>query len=119
MKQIMWNQNWTVAAGVTDPFAGIFGGGAEGKPVILPQDAMILEKRSPDCGSGTQSGFYPAKSYTYQKEFFAPPEWKESWNVLEFEGVMSKAFVYLNGELVHKNKNGYSQFFVDLNRYLD
>ena len=118
MKQIMWNQNWTVAAGVTDPFAVIFGGGAEGKPVILPQDAMILEKRSPDCGSGTQSGFYPAKSYTYQKEFFAPLEWKESWNVLEFEGVMSKAFVCLNGELVHKNKNGYSQFFVDLNRYL-
>ena len=70
MKQIMWNQNWTVAAGVTDPFAVIFGGGAEGKPVTLPQDAMILEKRSADCGSGTQSGFYPAKSYTYQKEFF-------------------------------------------------
>lgn len=118
MKQIMWNQDWTVAAGVTDPFAVIFGGGAEGKPVILPQDAMILEKRSADCGSGTQSGFYPAKSYTYQKDFFAPLEWKERWSVLEFEGVMSKAFVYLNGELVHKNKNGYAQFFVELNRYL-
>ena len=118
MEKIRFDDGWTVAAGVQDPFAALMGAGAQKKKVTLPQDAMILEDRDPAYGSGAQSGFYPAKTYTYEKIFEAPEEWKDRQIYVEFEGVMSKALVYLNGEPVGKNRNGYISFFVDLNPFL-
>lgn len=118
MKKITFNHGWTVTTGVQDPFAVIMGAGGTGKPVTLPQDAMILEKRDPNCPSGNQSGFYPAKTYTYEKEMDVPADWENRQVYVEFEGVMSRAFVYLNGEIVAENRNGYTQFFADLSPYL-
>lgn len=71
MKRTLFNENWTVKPGVQDPFSALFGGAAQGKPVTLPHDAMIEEDRDPNCESGGQAGFYPAKSYTYTK--VSPP----------------------------------------------
>ena len=72
MKAEIFNLGWFVKEGVADPFAAIFSpSGAGGEPVVLPQDAMILEKRDENCQSKAQSGFYPAKSYTYTNEFEA------------------------------------------------
>lgn len=46
MKAEKFNLGWFVKEGVADPFAAIFSpSGAGGEPVVLPQDAMILEKR--------------------------------------------------------------------------
>ena len=115
MKKTLFHTGWTVRPGVPNPFGVIFGSEPEAMPVTLPQDAMILEQRRPDAPSGNQTGYYPVKSYTYEKRFFAPIEWKDRQNTLEFEGVMAQAMVYLNGELIATNHYGYSQFFVNLN----
>ena len=114
MRAINFNDGWYIRNGVADPFSAIFGQQEEQKAVILPHDAMIEEEREQGCASKSQSGFYPAKSYTYTKEFFVPDEWRERQQLMEFEGVMSKAFVYLNGEFVASNKYGYSGFTIDL-----
>ncbi len=119
MKLERFNSGWTVAPGIVDPFAVVFGGAPEGKPVTLPHDAMIEEDRDPACPSATQSGFYPAKTYTYTKTFFAPTTWEKERQILEFEGVMGKAAVYVNGQFAASHENGYSQFFVDLKPYLN
>ena len=118
MKQERFNTGWEVFDGIVDPFAVVFGSMPVGKPVTLPHDAMIAEKRDPDCKSSTQSGFYPAKTYTYTKSFFAPEAWEEGRQVLEFEGVMGRSAVYVNERFAAHHQNGYSQFFVDLTPWL-
>ena len=118
MKKLLWNTLWTVAPGMPNPFGVIFGDVAPGKPVTLPHDAQISEERIPDCPSGNQTGYYPVKSYTYEKRFFAPESWKSERHIIEFDGVMAQALVYLNGELVASNKYGYNVFFADLDRFL-
>ena len=118
MKKSLFHTGWTVRPGVPNPFGVLFGSEPAATPVTLPQDAMILEPRDPKAPSGNQSGYYPAKSYTYEKRFFAPVEWKEKQNILEFEGVMAQAMVYLNGELIAANHYGYSQFYAELNSRL-
>ena len=118
MNKLLFNTGWTVRPGVPNPFGVIFGSEPEAKPVTLPQDAMILEQRRPDAPSGNQTGYYPVKSYTYEKRFFAPVEWKQKQNTLEFEGVMAQVMVFLNGELIAANHYGYSQFYAELNSRL-
>ena len=118
MKKIRFNADWTMRPDVPNPFGVIFGSEPQVVPVTLPQDAMILEERCPDAPSGNQTGYYPVKSYTYEKKFFVPSEWKERQNTLEFEGVMTQAMVYVNGELVTVNRYGYSRFYAALNSYL-
>lgn len=118
MKKTLWNTGWGVAPGVPNPFGVIFGSEPEPQPVMLPQDAMILEKRDPGAPSGNQTGYYPVKSYTYEKRFFVPEAWRNLCNILEFEGVMAQSMVYLNGELIASNHYGYSQFLAPLDRHL-
>lgn len=119
MKRTTFNFGWTVQEGVQDPFGAIFNqGGGAGRPVILPHDAMIEEARSPDAVSGNQYGYYPARSYTYQKTFQVPADWAGQQILLEFEGVMRCAAVYLNNEFIVGHRNGYTGFFADLTPYL-
>lgn len=118
MNKILFHTGWTVRPGVPNPFGVLFGSEPEGRPVTLPQDEMIREQRRPDAPSGNQTGYYPVKSYTYEKRFFVPAAWKQKQNTLEFEGVMAQAMVYLNGELIAANRYGYSQFYAELNSRL-
>ena len=118
MKQISWHTGWTVAPGVPNPFETLFQGAAKKKEVTLPQDAMIFEERDPHAPGAAQMGFYPAKSYTYEKKFFVPEDWKNRTTAVTFGGVMAKAIVSVNGETVYTNRHGYSGFTVDLTPYL-
>lgn len=118
MKKCLFNDGWMVKSGIAGPFDALFGGSDAGKPVCLPHDAMIEEERNPASISGTQYGFYPAKSYTYTKTFMAPESWAGLQTLLEFEGVQQNALVYLNGNHIASSGNGYLPFFADLTPYL-
>lgn len=118
MKKQLFNDSWEVEDGVSDAFAAMMAETVR-KPVTLPHDAMIYEKRSAECANGNQSGYYPAKSYTYVKKLMIPEEWENQQILLEFEGVMSKAMVYVNEEFAGKHAYGYSQFFVDIKPFLN
>ncbi len=118
MKKTLFNHGWTVIPGVQDPFSALFRGVDAGRPVTLPHDAMIEEARDPHCESGAQSGFYPAKSYTYVKKFTAPGGWRGQRTLAEFQGVMQRALVYLNGEFLGGHDYSYTGFTVDLTPYL-
>lgn len=119
MKASRFHTEWWVKDGVAQPFDAIFLGGIpKGEPVMLPQDAMILETRDEHCESKNQAGYYPAKTYTYTKEFHAPAEWENQTVLVEFEGVMAQAMVYLNNQLLACHKYGYSGFYVDLREAL-
>ena len=118
MKQERFNTGWEVCPGIIDPFGSLFGGPPPMKKVTLPHDAMIEEPRDPNVPGGGQSGFYPAKTYTYTKHFPVPEAWAGDQQILEFEGIMGRSLVYVNDQFAASHENGYSQFYVDLKPFL-
>ena len=80
--------------------------------VNLPHDAMLLEKRDPDCPNGMNTGYFPGGSYTYSKQLLAPEEWKDKTISIEFEGIYRKSSVYINGTLAGGRPYGYSNFYI-------
>jgi len=118
MNQIPFQDGWEVKPGIAGPFDLLSGQAAPGQAVTLPHDGMIGELRDPNSVSGTRYGFYPAKSYTYTKKFFAPECSRQGRTLLEIEGVQQKSMVYLNGEFIASGLDGYTGFFADLTPYL-
>lgn len=118
MQKELFQTGWRLRPGILGPFDAMGGAESQGQPVTLPHDAMIYEDRDPACESRAQTGFYPSKSYTYLKDFFVPEDWAEDTVLLEFEGVMQKAMVYLNEEFLGAHSYGYTGFTLDLTPYL-
>ena len=97
MNKLSFNDNWTLG----------------GKPVTLPHDAQISEKRGADVSDGGH-GYFPGGVYTYEKTFTAPAEWAGKTVLVEFEGVYKNATVSLNGKELAFHPYGYTGFFVEL-----
>ena len=114
-----FNHDWQVTKGGSSADAAAFMGAEGTKKVHLPYDAMIHEGRNPDVESGAQTGFYPGGEYIYQKSVMIPEEWKDKKVILEFEGIYQTAMVYVNGSLAKRNLYGYSDFYVELNPWLN
>lgn len=66
MKKYDFNRGWTVRKAE----AGFFPQDLAGEPVILPHDAMIWEKRSPDSPTESAGGWYPGGDYEYRKTWY-------------------------------------------------
>ena len=115
MKRLSFNKDWTFEKRDKDSQLKSFQGQSNKIKVTLPYDAMIREKRSADCPSGAQSGFYPGGEYIYEKEFFVPNEWMGQDVCLEFEGVYGNSGIWMNGAKVKTNRNGYVGFMINLN----
>ncbi|MBQ3879767.1 MAG: DUF4982 domain-containing protein [Oscillospiraceae bacterium] len=97
MKKISFNRDWI----------------CNGKPVTLPHDAQISEKRASDASNGGH-GYFPGGVYTYEKTFIPPEQWEGKTILVEFEGVYKNATVKLNGETLLFHPYGYTNFFVEL-----
>ena len=104
MKKIAFNQGWTCCQT----------GKEENKfAVTIPHDAMLLDAKSDLSFAGTNTGWYKATDYTYEKTFFIPESYKDEKIFFEFEGVYHKATVYLNDIKVAYQDYGYIGFYVD------
>ena len=55
---------------------------------------------------------------TYEKVFIPEKEWKDQRVFVRFNGVMTIAKVYLNGELLGEHRGGYSAFIFELTEKL-
>lgn len=94
-------------------------GSKEKQIVTIPHDAMLHEKRTPDAGAGSSSGFYPGGVYYYEKKLNITKEQLEGCITLEFEGVYKNAEVSVNGELIYKAAYGYAPFYISLNNCIN
>lgn len=97
MEKLNFNQNWR----------------CNGKPVTLPHDAQIREKRSAQASDGGH-GYFPGGVYTYEKTFAAPAEWTGKKVLIEFEGVYRNCTVSLNGKEIGGHRYGYTTFALPL-----
>ena len=109
MKKLDFNRGWTCRH---------LDGEGPGRPVTIPHDAMISEKRTEDSAGGINTGWFEGDDYLYEKEFDVPEEYREMEVTLEFEGVYHNAEVYLNGEKAAFRPYGYTNFYVDASDYL-
>jgi beta-galactosidase len=87
------------------------------KPVTLPHDAMIENERRKE-GGNPSVGNYPEGEYEYNKKFFVPSDYRGKRVTIEFEGAYSQAMVYINGDFACQRPNGYSNFYVEADRFL-
>ena len=109
MKKTDFNQNWTVQKD----------GESHMRKVNLPHDAMLFEKRSKDSALAGAGGYFHGGKYIYRKNFFVPDEWREKTVILECEAVYHNALVLVNGQNAATHPYGYTQFFVDLDNFLE
>lgn len=99
MKWEKFNKNWTVTRN------------GQTKEITLPHDAMIEEKKDPECANGVRTGYYPGGDYTYEKKF----RMENAETVyLKFGGIYKDASIYINDVLVKENHYGYSDILVDI-----
>jgi beta-galactosidase len=102
--RIDWNEGWLFSR---------IGDEKSARIVSLPHDAMLGEKRSPECPGGTNNGWFEGHDYVYEKRF--PLSAFEGKNlVLELEGAYHSPEIHLNGKLAAKRENGYLPLFAEL-----
>jgi beta-galactosidase len=82
--------------------------------VEVPHDAMQMDPKSENSPGGVNTGWYDARDYSYEKDFFVPEDYRGQQIVFEFEGVYRKASVYVNDQKVGFQDYGYIGFFVDV-----
>jgi len=93
-------------------------GASPPRPVALPHDAIRDLPRSADSDQGVHAGYHPGGVFEYVKVFHAPEEWRHKTVIVEFEGVYRDATVFLNGDFIAHEPNGYAAFAVTLDAFL-
>jgi beta-galactosidase len=121
MIRTSFNRGWTFRSKVNS-FAELAGQAPPYEPVILPHDAMITRPRLRPDGSdvteGSATAYFPSGAYEYSKTFFVPKEHESKRILVEFEGVYRDAVVSVNGNFAGHRPYGYSQFLIDVGRFL-
>jgi beta-galactosidase len=116
MIRIPFMDGWAVG-----PKLGAFealGGATPPVPVAVPHDAIRDLARSPESEQGVHTGYYPGGVFEYVKTFDVPDGWRKKTVIVEFEGVYRDATVFLNGDFVAHEPNGYAAFAVALDPFL-
>lgn len=111
-----FNEGWKFNLGDSETAQNPDFNDASWSEVTLPHDFSIFQ---PFTESGeAESGFLPGGTGWYRKTFTLPESFAGKSLVLNFDGVYSEAYVYVNGELVGEHHYGYTAFAFDLTNYL-
>ena len=111
------NQNWQISQPVS--VFDSFGDGPTRRMVALPHDAMIEIDRRVDSPNGPDAAWYDGGTYFYEKKLSVPAEWAGRPVVVEFEGVAQNAMVYVDGQFAGKCPYTYSDFKVEIGKFLN
>ena len=84
--------------------------------INLPHDFSISQDFI--SNGEAESGFLPGGTGWYRKKFTLPDSLKGKSIVLNFDGVYSDAYVYVNGTQVGEHHYGYTSFAFDISSYL-
>ncbi|GGM98638.1 glycoside hydrolase family 2 TIM barrel-domain containing protein [Streptomyces fuscichromogenes] len=121
MIRTSFNDGWQVRPKV-NPFAELSGRVVPFRPVRLPHDAMIEQRRTSPGGEVTMEtaggAYFPGGVFEYRKTFLVPEEFRGKRIFVEFEGVYRDATVYINGDYAGQRPYGYSHFRIDADRFL-
>lgn len=118
MKKINLDKSWEYIESALTSILNLANLEDNWKRVDLPHDAVIEKERSENNPSGASEGYTVGCSLYYKKELVLEEEWKGKNLILEFEGIMGIAEVFVNNRLVAKHFNGYTSFHVDITKHV-
>lgn len=118
MKKRSLNENWKFQIGDGGALSALMGGGAKIKTVHIPHDASIETERNPEELNGAANGFFHEDNYIYSKSFVMEDADAGKDVFIEFEGVYSNAFVYVNGVYAGKCPYGYTDFYLNITNFI-
>lgn len=107
---------WTVGAKL-GAFESATGANAS-VAVTLPHDAIRDLPRSAGSDQGVHTGYHPGGVFEYARTIVVPRDWRDKTVLLEFEGVYRDAVVFVNGDVVTHEANGYNAFLARLDAHL-
>ena len=110
MKKTDFNNGWSCRP---------YGSETEALPVTLPHDAMRTEERVETSLGEGNIGWFAGGDYEYRKLFCLEDDWKGKDLLLEFESVYHNAEVWINGQKAAFRPYGYTNFFVELNPWIN
>lgn len=84
--------------------------------VTLPHDYSITQEYT--TRGEAESGFLPGGTGWYRKNFTMSESSSDKTVILNFDGVYSDAYVYVNGEYAGEHHYGYTPFSFDISSYL-
>ena len=93
--------------------------GGEPQTVNLPHDAMLTERRDPNCHNGKQSGYFPGGKYRYEKCFTLSADDIGKCIELLFEGVYQNSTILVNGKKAGEHRYGYTEFSVEISHFVN
>ncbi len=118
MKKVKLNNDWRFSVGDGGALSALMGGGDKPRCVRLPHDASVETERNPQEPNGPGNGFFHEDNYVYERTLSVKEEDAGQDVILEFEGVYQNAFVYVNDAFAGQCPYGYSDFYLDITRFL-
>lgn len=113
-----FNQDWYFSKGSGGALSMLMDRKQKLVKVSLPHDASIREMREDGEILGSGNGYFKEENCNYTKDFELSLEDQDKVVWLEFEGVYQNAFVYVNNAYVGKHPYGYSNFYLDITKFV-
>ena len=107
-----FNKDWKFYLGNNDSASNQNFDDSGWDSVDLPHDFSIIQSYT--SSGEDESGFLPGGTGWYRKSFTMPTEAAGKTVLLNFDGVYSDAYVYVNGHYVGEHHYGYTSFAFDI-----
>lgn len=111
-REANFNEGWKFYLGTSGNAQNINFDDSSWKTVTLPHDFSISQAYT--TSGEAESGFLPGGTGWYRKTFTLPERYAGKRIVIQFDGVYSDAYVYVNGTQVGENHYGYTSFAIDI-----
>lgn len=111
-----FNEGWKFYLGTSGTAQNPNFDDSDWEAVTLPHDFSIGQNYT--TAGEAESGFLPGGTGWYRKTFTLPESYADKTLLLNFDGVYSDAYVYINGTLAGENHYGYSSFAFDISEYV-
>ena len=115
-RETNFNEDWKFYLGDNNSAYGTNFNDSSWETVTLPHDFSISQSFT--TYGEAESGFLPGGTGWYRKKFTLPAADSGKTVLINFDGVYSDAYVYVNGTQVGENHYGYSNFAFDITDYI-
>lgn len=117
-ERISFNENWLFQKTEDSTATQINYDDSQWRTLNVPHDYAIEGPFKPEYNPRT-GGLPVHGKAVYRKKFSIEEEKKESIISLEFEGIMSNATIYINGQKVYHRPYGYIGYEIDITPYVN
>ena len=115
-RETNFNEGWKFYLGASSTAQNVNFDDSSWKSVTLPHDFSISQSYT--TSGEAESGFLPGGTGWYRKTFTLPESSAGKTLLLNFDGVYSDAYVYVNGIQVGEHHYGYTSFAFDISDYV-